>query len=128
MTDRSVLARELAKRIIRRWEDSGIANYDIEPDTIVIARALLNVDKEYGCELQDPAGTIWQHTANVQKVNERLANIIIKLAPPGSSEALELGCRCSVMDNGHGLGYMGNYGVYVFSEDCEVHCQGVRNV
>jgi hypothetical protein len=41
--------------------------------------------------------------------------------PPGSQEAQDLGCLCPVIDNGHGRGYMGMEGVYVYREDCPVH-------
>ena len=41
--------------------------------------------------------------------------------PPGSPEAVKLGCTCPVMDNGHGKGYMGVPGIYVYSGDCPLH-------
>ena len=41
--------------------------------------------------------------------------------PPGSPEAVKLGCRCPVMDNHHGAGYMGIRGVYVYSGHCTLH-------
>ena len=48
--------------------------------------------------------------------------------PPGSDEALELGCRCPVMDNGHGSGYLGGCRdpetgnmLFVISVDCPLH-------
>jgi len=44
-----------------------------------------------------------------------------KLPNPGSDEAIELGCTCAVMDNGHGHGYMGMPGLFVYSCDCPVH-------
>jgi hypothetical protein len=45
---------------------------------------------------------------------------------PGSDEAIERGCTCPVLDNGHGRGYMGNgakYG-FVITAGCPLH--GVR--
>lgn len=47
--------------------------------------------------------------------------------PPGSNEALDQGCACPVMNNGHGRGYLGGvkdeYGetVYVICEACPLH-------
>jgi len=44
---------------------------------------------------------------------------------PGSNEAIDAGCTCPVLDNGHGRGYLGNgekYG-WVLSEDCPLHGQ-----
>lgn len=41
--------------------------------------------------------------------------------PPGSPEAVKLGCKCPRMDNGHGKGYMGVAGVYVYHGECPVH-------
>lgn len=40
---------------------------------------------------------------------------------PGSPAAIKLGCKCPVMDNGHGKGYMGVEGVFVMSESCPIH-------
>ena len=40
---------------------------------------------------------------------------------PGSDEALRLGCKCAVLDNAHGHGYMGQPGVFVYTEGCPVH-------
>lgn len=42
-------------------------------------------------------------------------------SPPGSPEAVKLGCTCPVMDNGHGKGYMGVAGIYVYSGACPLH-------
>lgn len=43
---------------------------------------------------------------------------------PGSDAAIALGCKCPVLDNGHGVG--SNYGIGVFwiAEICPVHAQG----
>lgn len=40
--------------------------------------------------------------------------------PPGSDEALALGCRCPVLDNGHGKGMLG-LGMYILAAGCPVH-------
>lgn len=47
---------------------------------------------------------------------------------PGTSEALELGCRCPILDNGRGRGYMGQPGVFVYSVDCPVHTHHEKSV
>jgi hypothetical protein len=39
--------------------------------------------------------------------------------PPGSQEALDLGCLCPVVDNCHGRGVAP--GIFVYREDCPVH-------
>lgn len=41
--------------------------------------------------------------------------------PPGSDAAIAKGCTCPVMDNGHGRGYMGVPGIFVYSGDCPLH-------
>lgn len=41
--------------------------------------------------------------------------------PPGSDTALDQGCTCPVIDNGHGRGWMGQPGVYVITEGCPLH-------
>lgn len=40
---------------------------------------------------------------------------------PGSPAAIKLGCKCPVMDNGGGKGYMGVKGVFVMSAICPIH-------
>jgi hypothetical protein len=40
---------------------------------------------------------------------------------PGSDKAIERGCQCPIIDNGHGRGYMGQEGVFVFNMDCPMH-------
>lgn len=46
----------------------------------------------------------------------------IKKRPnPGSPEAVKLGCKCPVLDNGHGNGYMGMKGVFVMVGNCPIH-------
>jgi len=42
---------------------------------------------------------------------------------PGSPEAVEAGCRCPIMDNGYGQGYMGREGCFVISAMCKLHGQ-----
>lgn len=45
---------------------------------------------------------------------------------PGSDKALNLGCRCAVLCNGHGRGYMGLVGIFVMSVDCPLHGANAR--
>ncbi len=40
---------------------------------------------------------------------------------PGSDKAVRLGCRCPVLDNAHGRGYLGQPGVFVYAEGCPLH-------
>lgn len=42
---------------------------------------------------------------------------VISVPNPGSDEALELGCTCPVLDNGHGRGA----GPFWINEGCPVH-------
>jgi len=49
---------------------------------------------------------------------------------PGSREAIALGCKCPVLDNAHGRGYLGGVKdgsgktVFVFTVGCPVHDAG----
>ena len=49
----------------------------------------------------------------------------VKLPNPGSDEALDMGCTCPVLDNGHGRGsgYINEDGVPAFwtNADCPLH-------
>lgn len=40
---------------------------------------------------------------------------------PGSDAAIAQGCICPVMDNGHGRGWMGQPGIFVYTDGCPVH-------
>lgn len=40
---------------------------------------------------------------------------------PGSDAAIDKGCKCPVLDNGHGRGYMGQPGIFVISDECKLH-------
>lgn len=46
---------------------------------------------------------------------------------PGTDAAIHAGCKCPVMDNGHGRGYMGGVKdadgdvVFVVTEGCNIH-------
>jgi len=69
MQDRS---REIAKQVVEQWDKhdrfravNGEDNS--EPNEVILARALLRVDAEYGCEVRDPCGTIWDHAASLEK-------------------------------------------------------------
>jgi hypothetical protein len=65
MKDRS---REIAKEMVHKWDEFVKATYPrTEPDEVIVARALLRVDAEYGCEVRDPCGTIWDHAARLEK-------------------------------------------------------------
>ena len=56
-----------------------------------------------------------------------MGNIMPELPNPGSDEALDLGCTCPVLDNGHGrgCGMADENGKLLFwySADCKVHCR-----
>lgn len=41
---------------------------------------------------------------------------------PGSPEAIAKGCKCPVIDNGHGRGWLGQPNVFVYSGACPFHC------
>lgn len=48
----------------------------------------------------------------------------MKLTPkPGSREAVDRGCKCPVLDNGHGRGYLadGERFGFVINEGCPLH-------
>lgn len=42
---------------------------------------------------------------------------------PGSDKALDMGCRCPVLDNSYGRGYYGQPGRFVINASCPVHGQ-----
>lgn len=44
-----------------------------------------------------------------------------KVPNPGSDAAIELGCTCPVMDNGHGNEQLGRERGFWYTEGCPVH-------
>lgn len=45
--------------------------------------------------------------------------------PPGSQEAVDMGCTCAVWDNNHGKGFQWDRNkppMYYVSGNCPVHC------
>jgi hypothetical protein len=40
---------------------------------------------------------------------------------PGSDEAIKLGCKCPVLDNGHGKGSMYGKDLFWINQNCPVH-------
>lgn len=40
------------------------------------------IHKEYGCEVRDPCGTIWQQAARTQEANEKMKSLLQKIAYP----------------------------------------------
>jgi len=52
------------------------------------------------------------------------------MANPGSDEALDAGCQCPVLDNGHGAG-CGQFGedgrpLFWINEECPIHGKGAK--
>lgn len=77
-------SRAIAKSIVRQWDKHDkfrtVAGEDSsEPNEVVVARALLRIDQEYGCEVMDPAGTIWDHAANITQERDKLRGEVGKL-------------------------------------------------
>lgn len=71
-------SRELARQVVKQWEQHDrfrvvAGEVDTEPPEVVIAKALLRVDREYGCEVRDPCGTIWQYAAKLEQQVAELA-------------------------------------------------------
>lgn len=45
----------------------------------------------------------------------------VDLPKPGSDAAIKAGCMCPVLDNAHGIGYMGVPGNWVYTMGCPFH-------
>ena len=52
-----------------------------------------------------------------------LGEAVVEVPTPGSDEALDLGCRCPVLDNAHGKGFpWGDTNpAFWIAEDCPLH-------
>jgi hypothetical protein len=49
---------------------------------------------------------------------------VILPPPPGSTQAVEMGCTCPVIDNGRGKGHMkdkNGYILFIITEGCPLH-------
>jgi hypothetical protein len=51
-----------------------------------------------------------------------------KIPNAGSTEAYEQGCKCPIMDNNYGKGYMGMEDVFVFNTQCPLHGEALKEV
>lgn len=40
---------------------------------------------------------------------------------PGSDDAIEMGCTCPILDNGHGRGSYYGKDVFIYADGCPVH-------
>jgi hypothetical protein len=57
-----------------------------------------------------------------EKCGENTLECTCRPAPnPGTTEAIERGCLCPVIDNHHGRGWKGVEGVFVYTSGCPVH-------
>ncbi len=70
-------SRLIAKRVISQWENHDKFRIPADeskktPDQVIIAKALLRVDAEYGCEVRDPSGTIWDYSKKVEQERDAL--------------------------------------------------------
>jgi chromosome segregation ATPase len=52
---------------------------ELERELASAKDALLQAHKDYGCELRDPNGTIWEHAAQVQQQRDRLERELLDL-------------------------------------------------
>jgi len=51
---------------------------ELERDLAAAKDALLKVHKDYGFELRDPNGTIWEHAAKIQQQRDRLERELVE--------------------------------------------------
>lgn len=51
-----------------------------------------------------------------------MADATSSVPNPGTVEAQMRGCTCPVIDNGHGKGYRGLPGCFVYTAGCQLHC------
>jgi hypothetical protein len=100
-------ARDIAKAIVYQWEHHDKfrvvrGESQQEPNDVVIAKALLRVDREYGCEVMDSAGTIWQHAAHVEKERNQyrcdVNELRLLLLEVLEDDACAAGCNASYLD------------------------------
>ena len=57
---------------MQRWNRSETELSKAKAEILLLKQRFLDMNKDLGCELRDPNGTIWEHTAKVQKENEEL--------------------------------------------------------
>ena len=54
-------------------------------------------------------------------MNKTEDKLDLSIATPGSDLAVEHGCKCPVLDNSRGRGYMGIEGQFWINETCHLH-------
>lgn len=55
------------------------------------------------------------------KIQEFEMNPSPPIPNPGSKEAVQMGCKCAIMDNHYGRGYHGKAGQFAITGGCPVH-------
>lgn len=68
----------------RHFIPDGCFQYWLDTTVEIVTKAdhdaaIAKLHKEFGCELRDPNGTIWQHAATLQEENEALKKQIAAL-------------------------------------------------
>ena len=71
--------------------------------------------------LAQTSGRVSRRSARITSASREIE--MNKTLNAGSAEAVALDCECPRLDNGHGRGYLGNPNVFVYSENCPVHCK-----
>ena len=51
-----------------------------------------------------------------------------KIPNPGTEEAIKMGCTCPVIDNNYGKGYMGMKDTFVYTSNCPVHGDFLKDI
>lgn len=71
---------------------------------------------------------LWKEAVAIKEARELMQKeLTMKKPTPGSYEAIAEGCKCPVLDNAHGFGYLGGVKdesgatVFVVNGDCPLH-------
>lgn len=57
-------------------------------------------------------------------MTDAIPDEIMREAKPGSDAAVRKGCRCPILDNGHGRGYLGDGDKFGWVIDCNCPMHG----
>lgn len=93
--------RDAARAMLDPWREAAAecakercARKELQQEVARLNQRILDDNKAYGCELRDPAGTIWDHAAQLQQEVVRLLAALKDIGKVKWAASVEEAIRC----------------------------------